>query len=113
MKRMLLLMFVAAAVAPVLQAETWKNVPLIDKMCSAKAEFKADPDSHPTKCAIQCQASDYGILTPDGSFLKFDAAGNDRAAAALKATKKTDHLRVEVQGERKGDEILVKSLSLD
>ena len=113
MKKVFLLMLVAAAVPFVLQAETWKNAALVDKMCSEKAAVKSDPDSHSTKCAIQCQKSGYGVLTPDGKFLKFDQAGDTQMAAALKATKKTDHLRVTVNGERKGDEILVKSVVLD
>ena len=39
----------------------------------------------------------------DGKFLKFDEAGNAKIASALKSTKKTDHLRVTVDGERKGE----------
>jgi len=31
----------------------------------------------------------------------------------LKATKKAEHLRVEVQGERRGNEIQVKSVLFD
>lgn len=113
MKKVLALVFAAVAVPLVLQAETWKNASLMDTMCAAKDAMKADPDSHPTKCAIQCQGSGFGVLAADGSFLKFDKVGNDQAIAALKATKKTDHLRVTVEGERKGNEILVKSLVLD
>ena len=113
MKKVLFLMFAAAAVPLALQAETWKNASLMDSMCASKAEVKADPDAHTTKCAIQCQKGGYGIVAADGSFLKFDSAGNTKVAAALKTTKKTDHLRVDVEGERKGDEIQVKSISLD
>ena len=113
MKKVLAVAIAAAAFPLVLQAETWKNASLMDTMCAAKDAMKADPDSHPTKCAIQCQGSGYGVLAADGTFLKFDKAGNDRAAADLKATKKTDHLRVTVEGERKGNEIQVKSLVLD
>lgn len=113
MKKVLFLMFAAAAVPLALQAETWKNAPLMDSMCASKAEVKADPDAHTTKCAIQCQKSGYGILAADGSFLKFDSAGNTKVAEALKTTKKTDHLRADVEGERKGSEIQVKSISLD
>ena len=113
MKKVLFLMLVAAAVPFVLRAETWKNVSLMDSACASKAETKAAPDAHTTKCAIQCQKSGYGILSKDGSFLKFDAAGNTKVEAALKSTKKTDHLRVDVDGELKGDEIQVKSVSLD
>ncbi len=35
------------------------------------------------------------------------------ATAALKATKKADHLRVTVQGEQRGKEIQVKSVLFD
>ena len=86
MKKLLCLIAVAVAFPMALRAETWKNAALMDG---------------------------YGILTSDGSFLKFDAAGNKQVEAALKATKKTDHLRVDVQGELKGSEIAVKSVSLD
>ncbi|MEX1246443.1 MAG: hypothetical protein WEB59_16735 [Thermoanaerobaculia bacterium] len=113
MKRVLVLMLAAAALPLALEAETWKNVSLMDTMCAAKDAMKAEPDSHPTKCALQCQGSGFGVLTADGSFLKFDKAGNDQAVAALKATKKSDHLRVTVQGDRKGNEIQVKSVDLD
>lgn len=113
MKKVLLLIAAAVAIPMVLQAETWKNAPLMDSMCAAKADARANPDAHPKTCAVQCQKGGYGIVTPDGGFLKFDAAGNTQVEAALKATKKTDHLRVDVQGELKGSEIAVKSVSLD
>ena len=113
MKRVIFLVLVAAAVPFLLSAETWKSAALMDSACAAKAENAANPDAHSTKCALQCQPSGYGIVTKDGKFLKFDAAGNTQVVAALKATKKTDHLRVNVDGERKGDEILVKTVSLD
>ncbi len=91
-------------------AETWKGV-AVDTMCSVKA--KAAPDEHTTKCALACAKSGFGILTADGSFLKFDDAGNEKAVAALKGTKKSDRLRATVTGERDGDTIQVKSLTLD
>ena len=113
MKKILCLIAAAVALPMALHAETWKNVSLMDSMCAAKAEAKANPDAHPTTCAIQCEKGGYGIVTSDGSFLKFDAAGNKQVQAALKATKKTDHLRVDVQGDLKGSEIAVKTVSLD
>ena len=113
MKKVLVLMLVAVAVPLVLRAETWKNVTLMDFACAGKASVKANPDSHTTKCLINCQPSGYGILTQDGAFLAFDEAGNTKVEEALKETKKTDHLRVSVEGEMKGNEIQVKSISLD
>ena len=95
-----------------LAAEEWKNVSLVDTMCSEKDAVKADPDKHPVKCAVACAKSGYGIMA-DGKFLKFDETGNKQTAAALQATKKTDHLRANVVGERKGDEIAVSKITLD
>jgi hypothetical protein len=114
MKRVLALMLLLAVAVPlVLRAETWKNVTLMDFACAGKASVKANPDSHTTKCLLNCQPSGYGILTQDGAFLAFDEAGNTKVEEALKETKKTDHLRVSVEGEKNGNDILVNSISLD
>jgi hypothetical protein len=113
MKRLVLPIVILLAV-PVLAlggGETWKNVALVDTMCSAKV--KADPDAHTTACAIGCEKGGYGIIAADGTFLKFDEAGNAKALAALKGTRKKDHLRAEVTGERNGDTITVTSVKLD
>jgi len=93
-----------------LLAETWKNVPVMDTACVK--EFKSEPDKHTTDCALQCAAGGYGLITADGTFIPFDAAGNEKTVAALKATKKTDHLRATVQGEKAGDTIKVTSISI-
>lgn len=108
------LAFVAAALLalPVSAlAETWTNVPVIDTLCLSKV--KADPDKHPTRCALQCSKGGYGLLGADGNYLKFDTAGNEQALAALKATKKTDHLRATVEGERDGEIVKVTSIKID
>jgi len=111
MRRILWVALAAILVLPLTAlAETWQNAPLIDQMCSAK--FKADPDKHPVSCALKCASSGYGIFTPGGEYLKFDKAGNDKALAALKATKKKDHVRADVTGELKGDTIQVSSLTI-
>lgn len=112
MKKAVFLLVTWALLLPLsAAAETWKNVAVVDTMCSVKA--KAEPDKHTTKCALTCAKSGFGILTADGSFLKFDEAGNEKAVAALKQTKKADHLRATVTGERDGDTIKVQSLSLE
>lgn len=91
-------------------AESWKNVPIVDVACSAKV--KANPDAHTKDCAVKCEKSGYAIIAKDGTVLKLDATGNQDAIAALKATKKTDHLHATVTGEREGDTIKVKSLKM-
>jgi hypothetical protein len=113
MKKALLAASILALVPLAALAEEWKNVSLLDTMCASKEKVARDPDSHPTSCALQCAKSGYGIIGSDGKYLKFDPAGNDQVLAELKSTKKKDHLRVTVDGERKGDTIAVKSVKLD
>jgi hypothetical protein len=111
MKRLAIALLGVAALATGAAAEEWKNVSVIDTHCLEKV--KKDPDAHPTSCALQCVKGGYGILTTDGTFLKFDAAGDEKTAAALKATKKENKLRATVVGTRDGDKLKVTSLTLD
>jgi hypothetical protein len=98
---------------------------LIDKMCSYKAETRIVPGDrleggmlvayiHTRQCALMpdCQKSGYGVYTYDDKYLTFDDAGNRRALALLKETKKEDDLRVEVTGEIQGNTIKVQSIKL-
>ena len=112
MKKALLVAAVLALAPLAASAEVWKDASLLDTMCASKEKVAKDPDSHPVSCALQCAKSGYGIMA-DGKYLKFDQAGNDQIVSELKSTKKTDHLRVTVDGERKGDTIAVKSVKLD
>ncbi len=112
MKKLFLGVVVAALAMPLpAVAETWEKASLIDgDICLEK--FKSNPDSHPTSCLIKCASSGYGILTADGNWLKFDDAGNKKTLTALKSTKKKDHVRVNVTGEKKGDTIQVSSVTI-
>ncbi len=112
MKILLVAVLIAAVLPLVAAAETWNNAPLIDQNCSAKYTLK-DADTHTKACALSCGSSGFGILSSDGKFLKFDDAGNKKAMAALKATKKSDHLRATVTGETANGVIKVQSLKLD
>lgn len=89
---------------------------LMDKMCSADAVKKGQKFAmaHDTKCALEapCQKTGYGVFTADNKFLVLDAAGNAKAVAALKSTKKIDNLQVTVEGDVQGDTIKVSSLKL-
>ncbi len=105
--RLVLLMAVPVFAAP----ETWKNVTLVDAMCADK--IKSDPDAHPVMCSLHCGSAGMGLLTSDGTFLKLDDAGTKQALAALKATKKKDHVRATVTGERSGSSVKVQTLKLD
>jgi hypothetical protein len=90
--------------------ETWTNVALVDTMCARKVAEK--PDAHTKDCAIKCAGSGFGILLEDGTLLKLDKAGNEKALAALKASEKTDGLRVTVTGDLAEDTITVKTIEL-
>ena len=113
-----------ASFAAVASAAQFQGV-LMDEMCSSKAEVRivSGPrleggmivaEAHTRECALMpaCQKSGYGVFTYDNKFLKFDEAGNRKALAALKASKKEDDLKVEVTGEVQGDTIKVASLKL-
>jgi len=118
-----LLLYVLGGFAIVAPAASVQGV-LIDKQCSYKAETRVVPGgtleggmlvayTHTRQCALMpaCQRSGYGIFTyEDNKFLAFDEAGNRKALALLKETKKEDDLRVEVTGEIQGDHIKVVSI---
>lgn len=115
MRRVVGLLFVVvaliAAAVPSFAAEakSFANVPLVDVNCSTKV--KDNPDAHTRECALKCAGSGYGVWA-DGKYLKFDAAGNDKAKEALKAITKKDGLRVDVSGQLDGDQLKVESLAL-
>ena len=92
-------------------AETWKNVPVVDTLCLK--DVKTDPDKHTKQCALQCVKGGYGLLTADGEYLTFDAAGNEKTVAALKAATKSDHLRATVEGTRQGQTIQIASITIE
>lgn len=108
--RKILGLIIAFAMPALCTAETWKNVSLVDANCAAKV--KDNPDAHKRACALQCSKSGYGILTSDGTYLKFDEHGNELAAAALKASNASDHLRATVTGDREGNTIKIDSLKM-
>jgi hypothetical protein len=96
---------------------------LIDQLCSYKAQphIVSGPrleggmivaEAHERTCDLKpaCQRSGYGVFTYDEKFLKFDKAGDRKALAMLRASKKDDDLKVEVTGEVKGNTIKVASL---
>jgi len=100
---------------------------LMDKKCSFKAETRIVPGprleggiivayAHTRECALmpECQKSGYGVFTYDNKYFAFDEAGNQKALALLKATKKEDDLRVEVTGQidAKNNVIKVASIKL-
>jgi hypothetical protein len=107
----LILALAALCALPALaDLQTFQNVSLVDANCEKKVAD--NPDAHTRDCALKCEKSGYGIITSDKKFIKFDAAGNDQVATALKASDKKDHLRVDVTGDVNGDSMKVTSVTL-
>jgi hypothetical protein len=67
---------------------------------------------HTKECALMddCVKSGYGLYA-DGKWYPFDAKGNDLAKALFDKTKKSDHLKVIVEGMKHEDKILVEKLT--
>lgn len=98
---------------------------LIDQMCSYKAETHVvsgprleggivEAYTHTRKCALMpaCEKSGYGVFTYDNEkFVPFDAAGNRKAVAFLKASPKDEDYRVEVTGRMRGNAFDVESIT--
>lgn len=61
-----------------------------------------DPATHTTECALMParKTSGYGLRLSDGTFVKFDQAGDEQAVAALKATTKKNDLKAQATGAR-------------
>lgn len=70
------------------------------------ANLATHPEKHTVACMKSpgCMASGYGILvkatTGEYTFVKFDQKGNEMAKKLLEATKKTDNMKIKVQGIR-------------
>lgn len=105
-----LLVLAGLGVVPAFAATSFHDVSLVDVNCSKKAA--ANPDAHTRSCALSCAKSGFGILTSDNHFLKFDANGNKEVLQELKASHETNHLRVNVKGDVKGDTLHVTSVKL-
>ena len=89
-------------------AETWTGT-VVDVMCSLK-----DLAGHTKECATSdyCASNGYGIALDGDKFIKFDAEGNAKAKAALKATKKKDDLKTRVTGTLEKGVIKVDTIEI-
>jgi hypothetical protein len=95
-----------AVAAGTLAAESWTGT-VVDVMCKGK-----DLANHTTKCAVNCAKGGYGLVLPDGKFVKFDETGNAKALAALKATSKEKDIKAKVSGSLDGEVIKVDSIQV-
>jgi hypothetical protein len=90
---------------------------LLDRECSPKivqAKDQQAAQAHTRDCALMdaCVKAGYGVFTADGKFVLLDQAGNAKALAALKASRKKDNIRVQVTGDQTGDTIKVTAIKI-
>lgn len=90
--------------AAVLAAETWTGT-VVDIMCKGR-----DLASHTRECALQCAKGGFGLVLGDGTFVKFNEAGNARTLGQLKKLEREKDLKAKVIGARKGETIQVESI---
>lgn len=123
MKRVVFLTLLGCGLA--MAAETVKGI-LIDEKSSGEATLRisgatglleggrivAEAHTREDLLKPENEKSGYGVYTDDSKYLKFDAAGDRKALALIKETKKLDDFEIEVTGEIKGDTIKVISLKL-
>jgi hypothetical protein len=104
MRSTLLLAILLPAAA--LAADSWTGV-LVDVMCKGK-----DLASHTRQCALSCAKSGFGLVLPDGKFVKFNEAGNAKSLAVLKSISKEKDIKAKVTGTLDGDVIQVQSVEI-
>jgi hypothetical protein len=104
MRKGILITFALASAA--IGAESWTGT-VVDVMCKGK-----DLANHTTKCAVNCAKGGYGLVLPDGKFMKFDETGNARALAALKTTTKEKDVKARITGSLDGDVIKVEAIQI-
>jgi hypothetical protein len=90
----------------VASAESFSGT-VVDVMCKGK-----DLAGHTRDCALKCAKGGYGLVLPDGRFLKFDEQGNALTLSALKKSAKEKDLKAKVTGALSGELIKVESIEL-
>jgi hypothetical protein len=99
---------------------------LMDAVNSANAEVRIEPggllqgglivaEAYTRETALKpdSQKAGYGIFTTDSKFIAFDEAGNKKALAALRTSKREDDLKIKVTGEMKGDKLAVTAIQIE
>jgi len=91
-----------------LAAGSWSGI-LMDTTCKASKS----PEEHTRKCALHCADGGFGLVTTDGTFVKFDQAGDEKALALLRTSKKDDNLKAKVTGTIEGGTLKVQTVTLE
>ncbi|PYT18898.1 MAG: hypothetical protein DMG59_02400 [Acidobacteria bacterium] len=104
MKCVVLSLTILTVLANAAAAESFSGT-VVDVMCHGK-----DLASHTRDCALTCAKSGFGLVTPDGKFLKFDEAGNARTLSVLKKLSKEKDLKAKATGVLDGDLLKVETI---
>jgi hypothetical protein len=95
-------------------AETWKNVMLLDVMCSKLPRVMRAATEHPRACILECHEDGYGVVLNNGDFLKFDEKGSHLALDILRSDNAPEqNVRVNVTGELKNGVLYVSDMRLN
>jgi hypothetical protein len=112
----LLLAFVSVVAVAGLHAQAQSvSGYLVDLKCATtRANDAGFPADHTKECMLMeaCVKSGYGVMTADKKLIKFDAAGNAKANALLKATNRDKDWRVTVKGTMKDGVLSVESIAV-
>ena len=104
MKQFLVLCGAASLLATGALAENWTGT-VVDVMCKNR-----DLASHTKTCAVNCAKGGFGLVLPDGKFVKFDETGNAKTLSALKKSSKEKDLKAKVTGTLDGEVISVEAI---
>ena len=101
--KLTLAMFAIALALPLAAADkgSWDGM-LADAACKQRTPEAA--------CPVDASTTAFGLVTPDGRFLPFDAAGNEQAATELKGQTAKSNPRVVVTGATDGETIAVETI---
>lgn len=102
-------------------AENWSG-PLVDSKCYGAEQRNVNPTDTETYvdrdrgyeiryCSPTHKTKYFAVVGSDGERLKFDSAGNVKAAELVRNVNKRQVLEVAVTGEMAGKEIKVESIS--
>ena len=104
-----------AAFATMSYGDTWSGK-LLDAACVERS--KQDPDRNSTKtgnpptCVASPSTGALALETSDGKVYKLDAAGNSKAATALRGNPDNKSPQADVAGVMQGEMLIVDSISV-
>ncbi|MBI4535267.1 MAG: hypothetical protein HY708_03245 [Ignavibacteriae bacterium] len=89
---------------------------VVDAMCAKgiakKNNVMERAAKHTKECALEeaCAASGYGLFYDNGTWVKFDEAGDKEAMALVQNTKMEKEIMVDVTGKMEGDILVLASI---